>query len=179
MARLRSRQSRANSCVAPEAEKAVNACPGGPKTFEIKQKRGTAFKSAPPPREVNAQKDAKPKNPDTEMAAGQRDARKTRLQARGRALLITEIQGLERLFKRTGKRSPDRPQLIRRLAEAYVELESAANRDKIEAEVKAQDLKSQPKQGQGRRNQQGAQGSCPGSQDHRCRAEKRPSLTTS
>ncbi|MGE0322793.1 MAG: tetratricopeptide repeat protein [Polyangiaceae bacterium] len=136
-----------NSCVAPEAEKAVNACPGGPKTFEIKQKRGTAFKSAPPPREVNAQKDAKPKNPDTEMAAGQRDARKTRLQARGRALLITEIQGLERLFKRTGKRSPDRPQLIRRLAEAYVELESAANRDKIEAEVKAQDLKSSRSKG--------------------------------
>ncbi len=131
-----------NSCVAPEAEKAVSACPGGPKTFEIKQKRGAAFKSAPPPRDVKSQKDVKPGNPDEEMSAGTRDQRTTVLKARGRALLITEIQGLERLFSRTSKTSPDRPQLIRRLAEAYVELESAANRDKVEADVKAADLKS-------------------------------------
>jgi tetratricopeptide (TPR) repeat protein len=131
-----------NSCVSSEAEKALSECPGGPKSFEIKQKRGAAFKSAPPPREANArQDDSKPKNPGEEMTGG-RDLRTTTLKARGRALLITEIQGLERLFKRTSKRSPDRPQLTRRLAEAYVELESAASRDKIEAEVKAQDAKS-------------------------------------
>ncbi len=36
------------------------------------------------------------------MAAGQRDTRKSRLQARSRALLITEIQGLERLYDDAG-----------------------------------------------------------------------------
>ena len=55
--------------------------------------------------------------------------------------MITEIQGLERLYKRTAKKSPDRPQLTRRLAEGYVELESAAQRDKIAADISAQDAK--------------------------------------
>ena len=130
-----------SSCVGPEANKNFKECPGGPSKFVIKTKRGAAFKSAPPPREKKSQSDTKPKNPGESMAAGQRDTRKTRLKARQRALLITEIQGLERLFKRTPKRSPDRPQLIRRLAEGYVELESAALRDQTGAEIKASDLK--------------------------------------
>ena len=58
------------------------------------------FKGAPPPRELKKQTDVKPQNPTEEMAAGQRDTRTTRLKARARALLITEIQGLERLFAR-------------------------------------------------------------------------------
>lgn len=128
-------------CIGSEARKNMSECPGGPSKFEIHQKRGAAFKSAPPPRERKSEKDIKPKNPTEAMAAGQRDTRKTRLKARARALLITEIQGLERLYKRTPKKSPDRPQLIRRLAEGYVELEAAAIRDKTEAEIKAQDNK--------------------------------------
>ncbi|MEZ4226747.1 MAG: tetratricopeptide repeat protein [Polyangiaceae bacterium] len=130
-----------NSCVGAEANKNYSECPGGPSKFVIKSKRGAAFKSAPPPREKKSSTETKPKNPGESMAAGQRDTRKTRLKARQRALLITEIQGLERLFKRTPKKSPDRPQLIRRLAEGYVELESAALRDQTGAEIKAQDLK--------------------------------------
>ena len=70
-----------------------------------------------------------------------RDQRETRLKARARALLITEIQGLERLFKQTKKNSPDRPQLLRRLAEGYVELEAAAVRDEIAEDLAAQDTK--------------------------------------
>jgi tetratricopeptide (TPR) repeat protein len=70
-----------------------------------------------------------------------RDQRETRLKARARALLITEIQGLERLFKQTKKNSPDRPQLLRRLAEGYVELEAAAVRDEIAEDVAATDAK--------------------------------------
>ena len=130
-----------NACVGPEAKKNLQECPGGPSKFVIKQKRGAAFKSAPPPRERKKESETKPHNPTEEMAAGQRDTRKTRLKARARALLITEIQGLERLFKRTPKKSPDRPQLIRRLAEGYVELESAALRDKTAADIRAQDMK--------------------------------------
>ncbi len=129
-------------CVPDTAYENLKACPGGPKQFDVKKKRSAAFSAKPPPREMNKQKDVKPTNPTEEMAAGTRDMRTTRLKARARALLITEIQGLERLYKRTAKNSPDRPQLIRRLAEGYVELESAAERDKIEAEVKAQDNKS-------------------------------------
>src|SRR5262249_16020428 len=50
-------------------------------------------------------------------------------------------QGLENLFETTAKNKPDRPQLARRLAEAYVELESAAFRDKVQAEIKRDELK--------------------------------------
>ena len=57
------------------------------------------------------------------------DIRKSTLQPRARALLVTELTGLERLLEATPTRSPDRPQLVRRLAEGYVELRVAASRD--------------------------------------------------
>ncbi len=101
------------------------SAPAGPSKFDPHQKRGVAFKSAPPP--IDAKKrndDLKPVNPDELKKYAERDTRKTRLQARARALLIAEIQGLERLFRQTKKNSPDRPQLVRRLAEGYVELEA-------------------------------------------------------
>ncbi|MDF3067808.1 MAG: ybgF [Polyangiaceae bacterium] len=129
-------------CVSKEAQTNLMTCPGGPAKFDAKQKRAVAFKSAPPPREVKKREDeVKPVNPDELKKFAERDTRKNRLQARARALLITEIQGLERLYKRTPKKSADRPQLTRRLAEAYVELESAANRDKIAGDIQAQDAK--------------------------------------
>jgi tetratricopeptide (TPR) repeat protein len=131
-----------NECVSSEAYKALSACPGGPSKFDIKKKRNAAFKSAPPPRAQKERKDdLKPKGPSESMAAGTRDLRTTRLKARARALLITEITGLERLYKRTRKKSPDRPQLVRRLAEGYVELGSAATRDKTQSEIEADDAK--------------------------------------
>jgi tetratricopeptide (TPR) repeat protein len=130
-------------CLPEEAYKELEACPTGPKKFDVNARRAAAFKSAPPPREKRAQKDTlDKKQAPEEMSAGQRDLRTTRLQARGRALLITEISGLERLYKRTPRRSPDRAQLVRRLAEGYVELESAATRDKIKADIDADDAKN-------------------------------------
>src|SRR5262245_59816466 len=117
-------------CIGTEAPKTLVACPGGPK-LEIKQKRAAAFKSAPPPLDVKKrQDDSKPINPEELKKYAERDTRKTRLQARARALLITEIQGLERLYKNTPEQSADKPQLTRRLAEAYVELDGAAPRHK-------------------------------------------------
>ena len=53
-----------------------------------------------------------------------------------RDLLIKEITQLEGLWKATGKGAGDRVMLARRLAETYVELENAAFREKIEAEIK-------------------------------------------
>jgi TolA-binding protein len=129
-------------CLPEEAYSAIETCPAGPTKFEVNSRHATAFKSAPPPREKKAQKDTlSQKQAPDEMSAGQRDLRTTRLQARGRQLLITEISGLERLYKATPRQSPDRAQLVRRLAEGYVELESAATRDKIKADIDADDAK--------------------------------------
>jgi len=128
-------------CISPDAAKALSECPAG-KMADVHSKRPAAFSSAPPPRDVKKRQDeSKPVNPEELTKYAQRDTRKERLKARSRALLITEIQGLERLNKSTAKKSPDRPQLIRRLAEGYVELESAAQRDKIAADIAAQDAK--------------------------------------
>src|SRR5450432_4781351 len=128
-------------CISPDSAKALSECPAG-KMADVHSKRPAAFSSAPPPRDVKKrQDDSKPVNPEELTKYAERDTRKNRLQARARALLITEIQGLERLYRRTGKKSPDRPQLTRRLAEGYVELESAAQRDKIAADIQAQDAK--------------------------------------
>ena len=76
---------------------------------------------------------------DVSMLAGIRDERQTALKQRVLALLVTEIQQLESLYKSTDARSKDRPMLLRRLAEDYVELENAAFREKTEAEVKRDD----------------------------------------
>lgn len=57
------------------------------------------------------------------------DARRGRLQPRSRLLLITELQGLEALYASVPKDAADRPKLMRRLAEGYVELSAAAVRD--------------------------------------------------
>ena len=84
----------------------------------------------------------KPTNPSASMNAAQRDERRARMAKKSRQLLITEIQGLEGLFSNTPKSSQDRPKLMRRLAEGYVELESAAFRDKTEASMKADEAKA-------------------------------------
>jgi len=132
-----------SECVSSEAKKALSECPKGPKHFDIKKKRAVAFKSAPPPRDVKKREDSsKPRDASMLQQYAQRDTRQTRLKARARALLINEIQGLERLLKETKKNSPDRPQLVRRLAEGYVELESAGVRDQNAAEVIAGDKKT-------------------------------------
>lgn len=133
-----------DECVSPEAKKVINECPGGPSQFEVKKKRHVAFSSAPPPLETNKRTETKPKNPATEMATAFRDTRETRMKQRARALLISEIAGLERLLKSTPSKSPDRLQLMRRLAEGYVELENAAVHDKTEAEIAVQDKKGDP-----------------------------------
>lgn len=133
-------------CTSKQAAEVLVACPNtGPTQFNVTQRGkapATNFRSAPPPQDLK-RRDAQtqPGAPSETQSAAQRDERASRLQPKVRALLVTEIQGLERLFSSTSKRSPDRVQLARRLAENYVELESAAFRDKIEAEIKAGEAK--------------------------------------
>ncbi len=78
---------------------------------------------------------------DVQMLAGMRDQRLTALKQRALALLVTEIQGLEGLYRDTQMRSKDRPMLLRRLAEDYVELENAAFTEKTQAEIRRDEAK--------------------------------------
>ncbi|OQX69369.1 MAG: hypothetical protein B6A08_05670 [Sorangiineae bacterium NIC37A_2] len=129
-------------CISPQAQQAINECPKGAMKTEGRKRAGTAFKTAPPPATAKAKSDYKPGDLSMLENLAERDSRKGKMQQRARALLITEIQGLERLFKQTPKDSPDRPQLVLRLAEGYAELEQAAIRDKIAADIKLQDKKA-------------------------------------
>ena len=146
-------------CIDDKAKNALNACGGvGPKDFDV-SKHGKApqvnFHSAPPPADLKKRdQQTKPNQPSLEAP---RDDRKSRLQARQRALLVTEISQTERLFEGTKKTAPDRPQLARRLAEEYVELEAAAFRDKTEAEIKRDGLKKTNPQGAGQQQTQANQ----------------------
>jgi tetratricopeptide (TPR) repeat protein len=134
------------ACIEDAAKANLAACPNnGPQTFDV-QGHGNAptvnFHSAPPPSDLKKRDlQTKPNVPTEQMDSAQRDDRKNRLQARQRALLVTEISGLENLFSGTPANAPDRSQVVRRLAEDYVELESAAFRDKTLAEIKRDQLK--------------------------------------
>jgi hypothetical protein len=134
-------------CMTDQAKQTLAACPNNPGggTFDV-TKHGKApqvnFHSAPPPAELKKRdQQVKPNAPTEQMTAAQRDDRKNRLQARARALLVTEISGLENLYSTTPKNAPDRIQVVRRLAEDYVELESAAFREKTQAEIDRDALK--------------------------------------
>jgi len=134
--------SAADACITKQAQDAISACPGGSLQTGGGKKPQVTFKSAPTG--VNLKKSEqqmKPTNPSASMNAAQRDERRQRMAQKSRQLLVTEIQGLESLFSSTPKSSPDRPKLMRRLAEGYVELESAAFRDKTEAGMKADEAK--------------------------------------
>jgi len=135
-----------DACVSDKAKDSLNACgSAGPAKFDVSA-HGKApqvnFHSAPPPADLKKRdQQTKPNIPNEQMGAAQRDARKNRLQSRARALLVTEISGLENLFSSTPKGSADRVQLARRLAEDYVELESTAFREKTQAEIDRDSLK--------------------------------------
>ncbi|MCL2823080.1 MAG: hypothetical protein FWD57_03735, partial [Polyangiaceae bacterium] len=133
-------KSGGQACWSTEAENNLATCPGsGPTTFNVgthgKQPR-VRFNSAP--EKVDPKKRdraAKPTDPMMD-ASSLRDQRAEAVKPRVRALLTSEIQGLENLYKTTNRRAPDRVQIMRRLAETYVELENASRREKVLAESK-------------------------------------------
>jgi TolA-binding protein len=139
-------------CIADATTKTLQACDNkGPASFNVGA-HGKApqvnFHSAPPPADLK--KREMQKKPSMPTESQPRDLRKSRLQARAKGLLITEIAGLENLFRTTPRNAPDRVQLARRLAEDYVELESAAFRDKTQAEIQRDNLKRRNPQAAGR-----------------------------
>jgi hypothetical protein len=129
----------AQECIGSDAKKNLKACPGGGLKANITKRPQVSFSSAPEGiKKRDRQSDIKPVNPTDITKTAQRDERAARLKPKMRKLLLTEISNVERLYKTTPKKDKDRPRLIRRLAEGYVELESSAFRDKVESEVKAQ-----------------------------------------
>ncbi len=137
----------AQQCITKQAKDNLANCPGGKFKTNINQKRQVSFTTAPQGRKKKARATSlKPVNPTEISNSAIRDEREARLKPKVRKLLLTEIGGVERLYKNTPRRDKDRPRLMRRLAEGYVELEASAFRDKVSAEIKAQDLrKKNPK----------------------------------
>ncbi len=135
--------SAADECITQQAKTNLAECPGGTLKQGAGKKPAVSFKSAPAPLKLKTREDQlKPVNPTASINAAQRDERRARLKDKSRLLLITEIQQVEGLFTTTPKTSADRPKLMRRLAEGYVELEAAAFRDKTENAIKADEAKA-------------------------------------
>src|ERR1700722_13179115 len=140
---LTSPASAADVCIDQKAKDTLAQCPGGSLQQSAGKKPAMTFKSAPTGVSLKkGEQQTKPNNPPASMNAAQRDERRQRMAKKSRQLLVTEIQGLETLFQSTPKSSQDRPKLMRRIAEGYVELESAAFRDKTEAGMKADEAKA-------------------------------------
>jgi tetratricopeptide (TPR) repeat protein len=136
--------SSGSSCLNDKAVQSLEACPNnGPTSFNVSG-HGKAPQMSFHGKVEDLKKGDKTigiGTADQSMLAGYRDMRKSALQQRVLALLVTEIQQLEALYRTTEARSKDRPMLLRRLAEDYVELENAAFREKTEAEIKRDNFK--------------------------------------
>jgi hypothetical protein len=61
------------------------------------------------------------------------------------SLLILELQRLEQVLNVTPRKAPDRPILLRRLAEGYSELAALAERARIRAEIRETEPVSAPR----------------------------------
>ncbi len=123
------------ACVSDEAKSTLTTCPAGLQTLTPKGEGKGAVKM----QTVGEDKklgDNKPPPPSAEFVADQRDARRAATKDKSMKLLLSEIAQSEDLWKVTGKKASDRPQLARRLAETYVELGNSAFREKTEAEIK-------------------------------------------
>ncbi len=122
-------------CVPKQASDALAVCPGGITKFTPKDSKPAGVHFNPIAPQQRGQKNLKPGGPTVGVEA-MRELRGIQIKGRVRQLLATEIAQLEQLFRVTSRGAADRPQLARRLAETYVELENAAIRDKFAAEEK-------------------------------------------
>ncbi|HEY1693040.1 MAG TPA: tetratricopeptide repeat protein [Polyangiaceae bacterium] len=123
------------ACISENAKNALTVCPGGPQLKPVQGKQPQMSFHGKVEDLKKGTKTIGIGTADVAMLAGIRDQRQTALKQRVLALLITEIQQLESLYRATEARSKDRPMLLRRMAEDYVELENAAFRERTVAEV--------------------------------------------
>src|SRR6202142_994009 len=128
-------------CIGDKAKKSLETCPAGPTLSGVHGKEPQMSFHSKVEEIKKGDKKIEIGKADVSMIAGYRDLRTTRLKQRVLALLITEIGQLEMLLHETDLRSKDRPVLLRRLAEDYVELENAAFKEKTEAEIARDEAK--------------------------------------
>src|SRR5262245_25312431 len=105
-----------SECVSNDVQKAALECPAGA------QKIATGRRA--PPKMTSAVEKKSPSEvqkppPPPPIDPTERDKRNAIRKLRSLSLLVSETEGLERLLKRTPKKSTDRLQLLRRLAENY------------------------------------------------------------
>jgi len=125
----------AAECLSAEAKAAVR-CDGRARKQVSKRKPWTY--RAPVADNPTARRKVEPP-PRKDIYAAPRQQRK--LRSIERKLLIQEIGNVTKLYRATPATSPDRPRLLRRLGEDYVELESSHTRARIELEMFADSLR--------------------------------------
>jgi TolA-binding protein len=111
----------------------VTACAEGADPAQIEAPAQPLIIGTSPPRPTATTAEAAPVTEDAPttatatLAVPARDPRIARSHLRPRALVVTELQALENLFTATASTAPDRPALIRRIAEDYAELARSAD----------------------------------------------------
>ena len=130
--------SAADVCISSQAQTAMSACLNAKIAPPSGKKRGPTFTSAP---QGTAPKTKAPApSPTAVNATTAKQIRRTPRRALA-AAPRDRNPGPGEPVRATPKNAPDRPELMRRLAEGYVELESAAFRDKTEERIKADEAK--------------------------------------
>ena len=119
------------ACFSQATRDALSRCPAGTVKPALAKKVDIAIKGLPPPARPRSDA-AAPRTPEGTLGKEPRDDRRIRLAARDYQLLVTEIQQIETLFQATPRNAKDRPGVLRRLADAYVELEAASFRKRTE-----------------------------------------------
>lgn len=123
------------SCISEEA-KSVVTCDGNKLKPQRKQGR---VKYKPPAADDAGQKTLAPTDPSQGNTLPPRIDRK--LQKLGRQYLLREIANVAKLYRDTPKSSKEKPQLLRRLADNYAELEADLFQEQVETEAESQRLR--------------------------------------
>jgi tetratricopeptide (TPR) repeat protein len=124
------------ACIPPKITEALASCSGARVAAPVKRAPVTPPPVAPPASKAAAKGAGAP---DPKVSA--KEIRRALASQPAIPLLLTEIQGLETLLTNTSAGSPDRPGLIRRLADSYVEMESVSFRKKTESRMAADEAK--------------------------------------
>jgi tetratricopeptide (TPR) repeat protein len=125
-----------DACIPPKVSESLTSCAGIAPAAAAPRRAsgGVVVRSIAPPKQTA------PGVPNP-TAVSVAEIRRGLAGVRRVQLLITEIQGLETLLSATPAGAPDRPGLIRRLADGYVELEASASRSKLEGRASADEIR--------------------------------------
>jgi hypothetical protein len=123
--------SAADVCIPQAVTEALASCSGLAPASLAKRTPTVPTSVAPPA----APKPATRPPPVPDPTLGAAAIRRGLANVRSIQLLLSEVQQLETLLSATSGSAGDRPKLLRRLADAYVELEAAYFRKKVESHV--------------------------------------------